>query len=195
MKELTYKQKEVLKFIWNYLKNHSHPPTIREIGDGLKFSSTGTVRDYLTALKRKGFIKIQQNKSRAIEIIKRSLFHIPIAGSIHAGPADLAIEDIQGYLELDDFMLKDDMFALRIKGDSMTDSGIMEGDLVVVKRQETALTNDIIVALLNSNEATVKILRKKDNIFFLEPANKKYESIYQDFNIIGKVVSVIRRYR
>jgi len=192
---LTLKQKDVLKFILRYLRLHGHPPTIREIGGGLNFSSTGTVRDYLKILSRKGYINIRQNKSRAIEVIKNTAFSISILGRVTAGHPDFAVENIEGYIDWDNLLAAEDTFALHVKGDSMIERGIMEGDLVLVRQQQTAAIGDIIVALLNSNEATIKILKKKEDKLYLEPANKNYPPIYTEFNIIGKVMGLIRRYK
>jgi len=193
---LTTKQKQVLKFIYQKIKNTQLPPTIREIGEQFGFSSTGTVRDYLNVLVRKGFIRISAHKSRAIELVKTNLFSIPILGRVHAGLPSLAVEEIEGYLDLDSLVFSDDStFALRIRGDSMVDAGILPDDLVLVRKQKTAQLGDIVVALIH-DEATVKYLRKYNRQFYLEPANSNYQSIpvNEDVTILGKVISVIRKF-
>ena len=194
--DLTIKQKEVLKFIYRSIRSNHLPPTIREIAGHFKFSSTGTVRDYLKALINKGYIRTSANKSRAIELVRDALFKFPILGHIRAGLPTLAVEEIEGYLNLDSLVFSDETtFALRVKGDSMTGAGILPNDLVLVKKQNIAQTGETIVALIGE-EATVKYLQKRGKEYFLEAANPKYDPIKVDENvsIIGKVISVVRRF-
>jgi len=195
--QLTPKQTKVLEFIRKRLRQN-FPPTIREIAKELGFSSTGTVRDYLAALQKKGYLKRLNNKSRAIELLKGNLDKIPIIANIAAGQPDLAYEDIQGFVEPSQILPGqagfNDTFALKIKGDSMIDAGIMDGDIAIIKKEQTANNSEIIAALLDNNEVTLKRLRQKDNVFFLEPANKNYQPIYKDFTVIGRLVTIIRRY-
>lgn len=194
--KLTDKQRDVLKFIYNRIKTDHLPPTIREIASNFDFSSTGTVRDYLQALVQKGYIRVSANKSRAIELVREALFSIPILGKVAAGLPTMAVEEIEGYLNLDSLVFSDeDTFALRVKGDSMVNAGIMPDDLVLVRRQNMAQNGDTVVALFGE-EATVKYLRKNGLNYFLEPANPKYQPIplNEDATIIGKVISVVRRF-
>ena len=196
-KTLTPKQKQVLKFIYQRIKESSLPPTIREIAGHFDFSSTGTVRDYLNALVSKGFIRITANKSRAIELVREALFSIPIIGKVQAGLPTLAVEVIEDYLNLDSLLFSDEStFALRVKGDSMSEAGIMQDDLVLVKKQSIAKEGDTVVALIG-DEATVKTLQKRGRLFYLEPANPQYQPILVDDKvmIIGKVISVVRKYQ
>jgi len=194
--DLTSKQQKVFNFIQEKIRRNI-PPTIREIAEELGFSSTGTVRDYLTALQKKGYLKRASHKSRAIELLKNA-FKIPIIATITAGKPDLAYEDIQGYIDTNDLFLgrlaQDDVFALRVKGDSMVEAGIREGDFAVMKKQVSAHNGDIVAALLEYNEVTLKRLRRRCGKFFLEPANKDYQSIYKDFSVIGKLITIIRKY-
>jgi len=195
-KSLTEKQKNVLKFIYDSIKIKNLPPTVREIGDHFGFKSTGTVRDYLKALKQKGFIRIHPNKSRAIELVRENLFSFPILGSVQAGLGTLAVEEIEGYLNLDSLVFsQDDTFALKVRGDSMINAGIMPDDLVLVKKQNVAQSGETVVALVEEH-ATVKKLGRKEGQFYLEPANPDYQPIIvdQSVSIIGKVISVIRRF-
>lgn len=195
-RELTSKQKQVLKFICDTVRQTNLPPSIREIAARFGFSSTGTVRDYLRALVQKGFIKISAKKSRAIELIREHIFAVPILGKVRAGVPNLAMEEIEGYLNLDSLLFSDhETFALRVKGDSMEGAGILPNDLVLVRKQAMAQTGETVVALLGE-EATVKYLMKRGRSFFLEPANPKYTPIpvNEDVSIIGKVISVIRRF-
>ena len=194
-RKLTEKQKKVLEFIVTEVRHNNLPPTIREIAKKFKFSSTGTVRDYLKALVQKGYINIAAGKSRAIGLIKEVIYSIPILGKVQAGAPILAVEQIDGYLNLDRLIFSDDeTFALKVRGDSMIDDGIMPDDLVIVRKQSMAQTGETIVALID-NEATVKRLQKKGAEYYLQPANEQYLPIRidQKVSIIGKVISVIRK--
>jgi len=194
--KLTDKQREVLKFIYEQIRFKQLAPTIREIGDKFKFSSTGTVRDYLDALTKKGYIRIQEGKSRAIELVKEALFQVPVLGRVQAGMPVYAAEDLLGYLNLDQFVFPGpDVFALRVRGMSMKDDGIMDGDFVLIRKQDHAQVNDIVVALIG-DEATVKRLAKRGRDFFLDPANPDFQPIpmTSEAIIIGKVLQVVREY-
>ncbi|KPK96713.1 MAG: hypothetical protein AMJ95_12635 [Omnitrophica WOR_2 bacterium SM23_72] len=195
-KELTKKQERVLEFIQGRVRQNI-PPTIREIARELGFSSTGTVRDYLNALQNKGYLKRTSNKSRGIELLPNT-FSIPVIASITAGRPDLAYEDIQGHIDPNDLFLGrltyKDVFALKVKGDSMVEAGIIDGDFAVMKKQTTAHNGDIVAALLDNHEVTLKRLRYKGERFYLEPANRNYQPIYKDFSIIGKLITIIRKY-
>ena len=194
---LTPKQEKVLNFIRKRIGERL-PPTIREIGEELGFKSTGTVRDYLKALMQKGLVRRMNNKSRAIELTERASFKIPIIGTIMAGKPNLAYEEIQGYVDADDLFLGrlgfDDVFALRVKGDSMIDAGILDGDVAIIKKRPNADNNDIVAALLDNNEVTLKRLRSKAGKFHLEAANPNYPPIFEEFQVIGKLITVIRKY-
>ena len=169
--QLTAIQKKVLKFIYDSIRQNKLPPTIREIAAHFGFSSTGTVRDHLRALIKKWYIKIEAKKSRAIELIAQQLFSIPILGRVRAGLPNHNVEEIEGYLDLDHLIFSDnDTFALRVKGDSMVEAGIMPDDLVLVKKQNVAQNVETVVALVG-DESTVKYLRKKGNAYYLHPAN------------------------
>ncbi|HNX82125.1 MAG TPA: transcriptional repressor LexA [Candidatus Omnitrophota bacterium] len=195
METLTEKQQKVLNFIKARIIENM-PPTIREIAQELRFSSTGTVRDYLEALEQKGYLKRGTNRSRGIELVPE-LLRIPIIGRIAAGRGTLAYEEIEGYVDPDDLYLgrmsMNDVFALRVKGDSMIEAGIMDGDIAIVKKQPTANNGDIIAALLDDNEVTLKRFRKGTTTY-LEPANALYPPIYEEFTVAGKVLSIIRKY-
>ncbi|HPT39375.1 MAG TPA: transcriptional repressor LexA [Candidatus Omnitrophota bacterium] len=194
---LTPKQEKVLNFIRKRVGERL-PPTIREIGEEMGFKSTGTVRDYLKALMQKGLVRRMNNKSRAIELTERASFKIPIIGTIMAGKPNLAYEEIQGYVDADDLFLGrlglNDVFALRVKGDSMIDAGILDGDVAVIKKRPDANNNDIVAALLDNNEVTLKRLRSKSGKFHLEAANANYPPIFEEFRVIGKLITVIRKY-
>ncbi len=197
MEQLTTKQKRVLEFIEGSIRDNM-PPTIREIAQNLGFSSTGTVRDYLGALQKKGYLKRCENKSRAIELTGPVSKGIPILASITAGNPDLAYEDIQGYLNPDDLFLgrlsQNDVFALKVKGNSMIEAGINEGDIAIIKKQPQAQDGDIIAALLGNNEATLKIFRQRNKSIYLDPANKDYRPIHKEFSVIGRLITIVRKY-
>ncbi len=195
---LTPKQEKVLNFIRKRIGERL-PPTIREIAGELGFKSTGTVRDYLKALQQKGLVRRMNNKSRGIELTERaSVNKIPIIGTIMAGKPNLAYEEIQGYVDVDNLFLGrlgfDDVFALRVKGDSMCDAGILNGDVAIIKKQPLAENNEIVAALLDNNEVTLKRLARKSNKYHLEAANTAYPPIFEEFKIIGKLMTVIRKY-
>lgn len=192
---LTKKQEEVLIFIRQAIRN-GLPPTIREIADYFNFSSTGTVRDYLSSLCKKGYILLSEKKARAIELTEKAMLNIPILGSVPAGVPVLAVENVEDYFNVDKlFAQKDELFFLRVKGDSMIDAGLMPDDLVLVKKQPCAQDKDIVVCRVDG-EVTVKILKSRENRFFLEPANKNYSIIPLNENsqIVGKVITAVRKY-
>lgn len=193
---LTEKQRSVLKFIYERIRQHQSAPTIREIGEKFGFSSTGTVRDHLRALVTKGYIRVQEGKSRAIELVKEALFQVPVLGRVQTGMPVYAAEDLLGYLNLEQFAFPGpEVFALRVRGESMRDAGIIENDFVLVRKQDHAQAGDIVVALLGE-EATVKRLAKKGGGYFLDPANPAFQPIpvTPEVSIIGKVLQVVRDY-
>jgi len=193
--ELTNKQQEVLMFIRKMIRG-GLPPTIREIAAEFGFSSTGTVRDYLKALCNKGYIILEEKKSRAIELTEKAMLTIPVLGHVPAGVPVLAVENVEDYFNVDKlFSQKDELFFLKVEGDSMIDAGIMPDDLVLVKKQPCAQNRDIVVCRVDG-EVTVKILKSRENKFFLEPANKNYSiiALNERSQIIGKVITVVRKY-
>ena len=195
VQDLTTKQATLLKFLQNNITEKGTAPTLREIGRHFGFKSTGTTRDYLATLSKKGYIKLTPRRSRAIELSRPVVFRIPILGSIAAGMPDLALQEADAYLHLDEFLSNEDreIFALKIKGESMKDKGILEGDIAVVKKQRLAGDGDIVAALLE-NEATIKVLKKGKQGFFLAPANAAYREIHKPFEILGRVIAVIKRF-
>lgn len=192
---LTKKQQNVLLFIRKRVRQ-GLPPTIREIAQEFRVSSTGTVRDYLRALRDKGYLILNRYKSRAIELTEKAMLNIPVIGHVAAGVPVLAVENIEDYFNVDKlFAQQDELFFLRVKGDSMIGAGLMPDDLVLVHKQPVAQDKDIVVCAIDG-EATVKILRTKENTFYLEPANKNYSIIPLDerAQIVGKVITAVRRY-
>lgn len=195
IKDLTTKQLKILRFLQNKITQEGRPPTIREIGQRFGFKSTGTTRDYLKSLAKKGYIKLSPRQSRSIELSKPLTFRVPVLGRITAGIPDLAFEDIAEYLYLDDFLSNQDrqIFALKVKGDSLAGKGIFDGDIAIIKRQRMADDGDIVAALLD-NETTIKILKKNKSQFFLAPANQDYPEIHKSFSILGKVIATIKKF-
>lgn len=192
---LTEKQKDVLTFLRKRIRS-GLPPTLREIAAEFKVSSTGTVRDYLKGLVKKGYIILSEKKSRAIELTERAMFNIPIIGRVPAGVPVLAVENVEDYFNVDKlFAQKDEIFFLRVYGDSMIGVGIMPDDLVLVKKQPVANDGDIVVCRIDG-EVTVKTLKSKNDYFYLQPENKNYQIIPLNENsqIIGKVITAVRKY-
>jgi repressor LexA len=198
---LTDRQKQIYDFLAVSVRENGYAPSIPEIGSKFKITSTRGVFDHLKALEKKGYIK--RVGKRAIELISatgRSALpqskDIPIVGRVRAGVPVLAEENIEGYLPVATELARgEETFALKVKGDSMIGDGILEGDLVIIRRQETAVNGDIVCALIG-NEATLKRFQRKGNQITLQPANPKYEPIIVpkgEFRILGKASGVIRK--
>lgn len=207
---LTERQKEILGFIENQIAENGYPPTYREIGLQFEISSTFGVKRHVDALIKKGYLNSESNSSRTLSLTKSvesknsdlnsgEILEIPIIGRVAAGYPILAQENIEGTFSLDASLIRknEKCFGLKVKGDSMINAGILEGDLVIVSQQKNAVNGDIIVALLG-DETTLKTFNKKGNEINLIPENDNYSVIAvnnrEDFSIIGKVVSVFRFY-
>jgi repressor LexA len=199
--ELTPKQKSIYEFLSTTIFEKGYAPSIPEIGQRFEIASTRGVFDHLKALEKKGYIR--RVGKRAIEIIRQSgrsalpkAKEIPIVGRVSAGAPILAEENIDGFLPVaSDLVRGGEAFALKVKGDSMLDGGILDGDLVIIKRQDTAENGDIVCALID-NEATLKRFYRKGNEVTLKPANKNYHPIVVskgEFRILGKATGVIRK--
>ncbi len=207
--KLTERQEEILKFIQKFQQENGYPPTLREIGKQFKISSTYGVKKHVDALAKKGYLNILSNASRGISINKEESFNstineidqgenqIPIIGRVAAGSPILADENIEGSILIDPKFLKksEKSFALKVKGDSMIEAGIFEGDLVIINPQTNVNNGDIIVARIN-DEVTVKVYELKNNVIRLIPQNKSYTPIVienkEEFSIVGKVTGVLR---
>ncbi len=201
---LPRQQRRVLDYIEEYLEISGYPPSISEITDYLGVSSTFGVRKHLEALLRKGFlVRGGAGLSRAIMVARPSVMvggerhsnAIPVIGRVTAGEPILAIENVEGWLSFKPMDLSRKIFGLRVQGESMKNKGILDGDLVIVRQQQTANDGDVVVARLDDS-ATVKTFRQSKKGFYLEPANEKFKNIpispEIDFQILGKVTSVIR---
>ena len=204
MEELTKKQKEILEFIKKTIFKKGVSPTFREIMQFFGFKSIRTVQDHIKALERKGYIKKDPNKSRSIILddfskTLKDIVRVPILGQISAGKPIFAEENIEGYINLDKFLIKHskDIFALKVKGDSMINAGILDGDYVIVKKQPTVENGEIACVLID-NEATVKRFYKREHYIELRPENPEYKPIIKtrdtatNILILGKVVGVFR---
>lgn len=191
--ELTPKQQMIYEFIQNYVEDHHVSPSLREIGAHFDLS-VGTVQDQVEALRKKGVLEKRDTLARGLRL--PTIPHeIPILGQIHAGPLHMSFENVEGHLPVGRQLPPSEYFALKIKGDSMIEAGILEGDYVIVRMQQTADDGDIVVARLE-DESTVKRLSKRNGKMILEPANSRYSPIVDvQFSIVGVVVEVRRQYR
>jgi repressor LexA len=207
--ELTERQQEILLFIEQFRESNGYPPTLREIGKKFSISSTFGVKRHLDALVKKGFLIIESNASRGISTVRNdkhgseykdkndTFAKVPIVGRVAAGSPITAIENIEGNVIIDPTFIKktEDSFALRVKGDSMINAGIFEGDLVIVTPNRNPANGDIVVAMLD-DEVTVKTFENKNNKIRLIPSNDNYQPIEittdREFSIVGKVVGVVR---
>lgn len=207
--ELTDRQQQILNFIEDYLDTNGYPPSLREIGQKFEISSTFGVKRHIDALVKKGYITVESNTSRGLNVVNRrsktsnvtndNFMEIPVVGRVAAGYPILAEENIENHLVLDKSFVgnKEGCFGLKVRGDSMINAGIFEGDTVIVSPQKEANNNEIIVALLG-DEATMKRFQVKQDDYVLQPENEAYSPISvknrEDFSIIGKVVGVFRLY-
>ena len=197
--DLTKRQREIFDFIKRYSANHGYPPTVRDIGRAIGLTSSSTVHAHLANLEKLGLLRRDPSKPRAIEIIvdrvQRAVTgRLPLVGQVAAGRPVLAEENIEDYVEVPDIAGGDQgEYVLRVHGDSMKDAGVLEGDYVVVRPQETANDGDMVVALVGE-EATVKrFFRERDHIR-LQPENPAVEPIRsRDVKLLGRVVGVCRR--
>ncbi len=199
-KSLTKKQETIFNYIKHHIQQNGYPPTVREIGAAFKMSEKGAY-DHLRAIEKKGYIKRGSRKPRAIEVLdfmperlRQDVVEIPIVGRVAAGEPLLATQNIEGILPLSREMVGgDELFALRVKGASMREAGIFNGDYVIVKQQPSAEQGDIVVALLN-NDATVKRFYRENEHVRLQPENAAMEPIIvKDVTILGKVVGLFRQ--
>ena len=199
--DLSLRQTNILEFIKQEIRKKGYPPAVREIGEAVGLASSSTVHGHLQTLEDKGYIRRDPTKPRAIEILDstsdileaKKVVHIPIVGRVTAGQPILAVENIEGTFPLPvDLVRQDNVFMLRVQGESMIGAGILDGDLIVVRQQNEAKNGEIVVALIG-DEATVKRFFKERTLIRLQPENPTMEPIYsQDVSILGKVVGVFR---
>jgi repressor LexA len=203
---LTGRQQEIWDYLVEYVEGHGYPPTVREIGERVGLASPSTVHAHLANLERAGYLKRDPTKPRALELTglnrrvesKTTRDALPLLGEIAAGGPLLAEQNIEEYVTLPDQLIRGGAdFVLRVKGDSMIDAGILDGDLVVVRKSDTAVNGDIVVALAGddeaADEATVKRYFRENGRIRLQPENETMEPIYaKHVDILGKVVGVFR---
>jgi len=203
MKELTKRQKEVLSFIAAYIKSHSYPPTIREIGDHFAISVKGAY-DHIAALKRKKCLKQDNNRSRTMELVQAkvdedlgTITKVPIVGTVAAGTPILSEENWEGTITLHQSMLKKNKvyFAVKVRGDSMSGAGIMDGDMAIIEKMTVVKNGEIAVAVID-DAVTLKRFFKESARIKLQAENPDYKPIYcQDVRILGRLAQIIRYYK
>ena len=201
---ISKKQQEILDYIKNEILNRGFPPAVREICEAVNLKSTSSVHSHLEALEKNGYIRRDATKPRAIEIIddnfnltRREVVNVPLVGTVAAGQPILAVENIEAYFPVPaEFIPNEQSFMLKVKGDSMINAGIFDGDQVLVKQQSSAGNGDIVVALLE-DAATVKTFYKEDGYYRLQPENDTMDPIlvHGDIQILGKVFGVFRFYK
>ncbi len=204
MEELTKKQNEILLYIKEFIVSHGYPPTVREIGKAVGASSPATIHTHLNNLENKGFIKKNGSKNRAIELLVKNEFanqndnivDVPLLGKITAGNPIEAIEKPNEYFSLPAYLIpnKKEVFTLLVSGNSMINAGIFDGDIVIVEKKSTARNGEIVVAMTDENEVTLKTFYKEANYFRLQPENDTMEPIIlNNVTILGKAIGLYRK--
>ncbi len=205
MEELTKRQNEILTYIKKFIVSNGYPPTVREIGEALDVSSPATIHAHLQNLEEKGWIKKQGSKNRAIELLVENEFEpknenvveVPLLGKITAGSPIEAIEQPDEYFSLPTYLLPNnkDVFTLKVSGNSMINAGIFDGDIVIVERKNTARNGEIVVAMTDENEVTLKTFYKESNYFRLQPENDTMDPIIlNNVTILGKAIGLYRKF-
>ena len=199
--KITKKQAEILEYIKNEILNRGFPPAVREICEAVNLKSTSSVHSHLETLEKNGYIRRDPTKPRAIEIIddnfnlvRREVVNVPIVGRVAAGQPILAVENVENYFPIPaEFMPNAQTFMLTVKGESMINAGIFDGDQILVQQQSTARNGDMVVALVDDS-ATVKTFYKEDGYFRLQPENDSMDPIivHDELQILGKVIGVFR---
>ena len=198
--KISSKQREILEYIKQEILNKGYPPAVREICEAVHLKSTSSVHSHLETLEKNGYIRRDPTKPRAIEIIddnfnltRREVVNVPIIGQVAAGQPLLAVENIENYFPIPtEFMPNAETFMLKVKGDSMINAGIFDGDKILVQKQSDAQNGDIVVALVDDS-ATVKTFYKEDGHFRLQPENDTMDPIIvNECSILGKVFGIMR---
>lgn len=196
MKKISRKQQEIFDFIKSFIDETGTPPSVREIGSAVGLKSPSTVQYHINALVDLGYLeKGGSNMKRTLRIAKTvSTYHVPLLGTVTAGKPILAVESIEDYIPVPVNSGSAELFALRVRGDSMINASICDGDIVIVERTPVAENGEIVVALIE-DEATVKRFYKEDGHFRLQPENDNYEPIIaSELAVLGKVRALIRNY-
>lgn len=204
MSKLTKRQEDILNFIKDEVKKKGYPPSVREIGKAVGLASSSTVHGHLARLESKGLIRRDPTKPRAIEVLNQNeetivqkTINVPLVGKVTAGLPISAVENIEDYYPLPESLVPADeqVFMLEIVGESMIEAGIHDGDFVIVRQQKTANNGDIVVAMTEEDEATVKRFYKENGYFRLQPENASMEPIIvSNVVILGKVIALYRRF-
>lgn len=203
MTDLSNRQKAILNFIKSEVREKGYPPSVREIGEAVGLASSSTVHGHLARIEKKGYIRRDPTKPRAIEVLdqddyaphlKTAFTYVPVLGKVTAGEPITAIENIDEYFPLPAPIVGDqEVFMLTVQGNSMIDAGILDGDFVIVKQQHNASNGDIVVAMTDEGDATVKRFYKEKNHIRLQPENSSLEPIIvTNVTILGKVIGVFR---
>ena len=192
-------QQKILDFIKAEIDDKGYPPSVREICAAVGLRSTSTVHAHLNHLEAQGLIRRDSTKPRALEVLDGSHARgrsVPLVGRVTAGMPILAVENIEDYLTLPrEIVGKDDLFCLRVQGESMIDIGILDGDIVVLRQQDTAENGEIVVAMTRDDEATLKRIFYEDGHVRLQPENKTMSPIYADtVTVLGKLTALIRQF-
>lgn len=199
--KITPKQQEILDFIKSEILSKGYPPAVRDICEAVHLKSTSSVHSHLETLEKNGYIRRDPTKPRAIEIIddnfnlaRREVVNVPLVGRVAAGEPILAVENIENYFPIPvEFMPNQESFMLKVKGESMINAGILDGDQILVQKQSDAKNGDIVVALVGEDSATVKTFYKEDGHIRLQPENDTMDPIIVDkCEIMGKVFGVFR---
>lgn len=204
MEILTKRQDDVLDFVKSYIASHGYPPTVREIGSAIGVSSPATVQAHLESLAEKGFIRKEGTKNRTIEVLvnneylnqKEEVIEVPLLGKITAGSPIEAIEKPNEFFSLPAFLVPKgkEVFTLNVSGCSMINAGILDGDIVIVEKRNTARNGEIVVAMTDSNEVTLKTFYKEKGHFRLQPENDTMDPIILDnVTILGKAIGLYRK--
>ncbi|MBQ8507016.1 MAG: transcriptional repressor LexA [Clostridia bacterium] len=191
-------QNKILDFIRREIEDKGYPPSVREICAAVGLKSTSTVHAHLNNLEKKGLIRRDSTKPRALEVLDNSVSRgrsVPLVGKVTAGLPILATQNIEDYLTLPQSMLgHDDLFCLRVQGESMIEIGILDGDIIVVRQQNDAVNGEVVVAMID-DEATVKRIFFEEKMIRLQPENRHMEPIYTDHaQVLGKVVALFRQF-
>jgi repressor LexA len=188
--------KKTLQLIQKKIREKGYPPTVREICKAVGVTSSATAHKYLTILEKKGYIHREKEKSRAIQIIPQTK-KVPVVGSVAAGEPLWAAKDITEFIPIpEELSGNEESFMVKVEGDSMIGDHILDGDYVMVNPQQDADNGDIVIALLNQEEVTIKRLYKKDHQVILQPSNPLYKPINtKDTIILGKVIGILRRFK
>ena len=204
MEKLTRRQEDALNFIKSYIVSHGYPPTVREIASSIGVSSPATVQAHLDSLANKGYIKKGSNKNRTIELMVENEFipknedvvEVPLLGKITAGNPIEAIENPNEFFSLPAYLIPKDkeVFTLNVSGESMINAGILDGDIIIVERRNTARNGEIVVAMTEDNEVTLKTFYKENGHIRLQPENDNMEPfIFDNVFILGKAIGLYRK--